>query len=203
MRFGRSRLRALALPGAMLFVPWICYGQGVSFSQENWSFPGASGDGPASTGQIDVNIGQLISATGMNSGFLNVTTSAGWVVQNLPILQGFNYQDVSTTFNLNVPSGTVDASPLNAAVEFTSMPQTGDALSPSSNFCVGQEGFDAEGQGANEGAAPFKPAGRCGSLSSRTTETFKPLTISVVRQRRRIIWTGCDPLTGPTSPLTR
>src|SRR5262245_5614555 len=96
-----------------LCLPAICWpadiapGQGVDFSQVTWSFPGASGNGPSGTGQVDLNISQLIASSGLSSGFINITTSSGWVTQNLPILPGFTYYDLTTTFNLGSTGGIV------------------------------------------------------------------------------------------------
>jgi hypothetical protein len=75
-------------------------GEGVSFSQVNYSFPGATGNGPSATGEFDVNVPQLISSTGMSSGFLNIVTSSGWALQNVPVLPGYTYSSSAATKDL-------------------------------------------------------------------------------------------------------
>jgi hypothetical protein len=132
-------------------------GEGVSFSQVNYSFPGATGNGPSSTGEIDVNVPQLISQPGsMSSGFLNVVTSTGWVVQNLPVLPGYSYSDLTTTFNLGNTTGTVTS--LNAFVDYTPGPLLSAPSGTQVTFNnIPQAGYAAGGFGAKVAAAPGPP----------------------------------------------
>ncbi len=129
--------------------------QGVSFSQVNYSFPGATGNGPSGTGEVDVNVPQLITSTGMSAGYLNVVTGAGWVVQNLPVLPGYSYGDITTTFNLGASSGVVTST--NASVDYTAAPLVTAPSGSMSSFGVGSQGYNAEGQGPNLAAAPPPP----------------------------------------------
>ena len=54
----------------------------------------------SNTGQIVVNIDDLRAATGLSSGYVNVYTSQGWVVQNLEIIEDFPYPTAGTYFDL-------------------------------------------------------------------------------------------------------
>ena len=119
--------------------------QGVNFSQISYSFEDAVA-AHSSTGQVDVNAPQLITL--MSSGYINVVTEAGWVTQNLPLLPGFydkyGYEDITTTFNLNVQSGT-PVSSLNATVCYSSQPLIQITSSNFDSFAVGLAGNNAEG----------------------------------------------------------
>src|SRR2546422_833539 len=57
---------------------------GVTFFQVDYNWD-TSPDIDSGTGELDVDIATLTSATGIPSGFLNVGNSNGWVVQNLPV----------------------------------------------------------------------------------------------------------------------
>ncbi len=133
-------------------------GQAVVFSQISYSFEDAIA-AHSSTGQVDVNVPQLITL--MNSGYINVVTDAGWVTQNVPVPPGFydkyGYQNISTTFNLNVQSGTL-ASSLNATVCYSSQPLMQITSSSLDNFAVGSAGYNAEGLGdLNLNVVPAPP----------------------------------------------
>ena len=156
--FGFTKL-CLAL---FIGVPAVCWsaniapGQGIDFSQVTWSFPGASGDGPSGTGQVDVNLSQLIASSGISSGFINITTASGWVTQNLPVLPGFTYNDLTTTFNLGSTGGVVTN--LGATVTYTATPMTSAPIGVPDTFAVGSTETNAQGQGPNLAAAPAPPA---------------------------------------------
>ncbi len=120
--------------------------EGVTFSQVSYLFSGSDGQ-PSGTGQIDINIPKLTAYTGMNSGYINVVDDAGWVVQNLPVLSGFPYPDMSTTFNLNVGHGTL-VTDLEAYVCYSpdAVPQAPRYNNPLdySDFPVAEVGYDAD-----------------------------------------------------------
>ncbi|MGB7554097.1 MAG: hypothetical protein WBM04_06970 [Candidatus Korobacteraceae bacterium] len=134
--------------------------QGVTFSQVTYSFKNVLGNGPSGTGQVDVSVPDLIAITGQSSGFINIVTPAGWVTQNLPILPGYPYEDVSTTFDLGTSDG-IAVSQITALLCYTP-----DALMESPGgpitaiFSVGSVGFNAQGQGPNLDAAPPPPKAR-------------------------------------------
>lgn len=145
-----------ALPTMVWADTVISPGMGVDFEQVDYSFPGATGDGPSGTGQVDLNISQLGGSTGMSSGYVNITTASGWVTQNLPVFSGFAYPALSTTFNLGSVGGGVVTN-LNALVTYTSAPLTSAPVGTLSSFGVGATEYNAEGQGAPVVAAPAPP----------------------------------------------
>jgi hypothetical protein len=134
-------------------------GSGVSFSQVNYSFPGASGNGPSETGEIDVDLSALAAATGIASGFINVTTASGWVTQNLPVIAdpNFNYPSISTTFDLGAGTAGTTVTSLVACVNYTPSPSPIAPSGPTSAFLVGTSNYNAEGQGYAVSAAPPPP----------------------------------------------
>jgi hypothetical protein len=130
-------------------------GQGISLSQITFAFDDESNTEPSASGQADVNVPQLTTATLLSSGFINIVTAAGWVGQNLPILPGYPYSDISTRFNLTVDPGTVVPS-LNAAICYSPDPfSTAPTDPPNQIFPVGSTTYNAQGKcpGNTEGAA--------------------------------------------------
>ena len=73
----------------------------------------------SNTGQIVANIDDLGAATGLSSGYVNVYTSEGWVVQNLEIIEDFPYPTVGTYFDLG-QTGNVET--IGAYIEYTEQP---------------------------------------------------------------------------------
>jgi len=134
--------------------------QGVTLSQVNYSFPNASGDGLSGTGEVDVSVPELIASTGQSSGFVNIVTAAGWVTQNLPILAGYPYENISTTFSLGTSSG-IPVTQITAAICYNPDALTESPSGPITTvFSVGSVGFNAQGQGPNLAAAPSPPKAR-------------------------------------------
>jgi len=116
-------------------------GQGVSFQQVNFTWqPGAVPD--SDRGDVEVDIATLRDATEMQSGFINIVTSLGWVVQNLAVLAGFPYPTVSTMFQISPVSG-IDITSLDAYVLFSTAPFSVSPISsgPVPNLSCGQRRF--------------------------------------------------------------
>lgn len=134
-------------------------GEGVSFSQVDFTFQGAETLN-SSSGRMDVDIAALEASTGMSSGYLNVETNVGWVVQNLPAFSSFPDGYISAAFDIGVASGT-DAVSLDAFVEFSSDAVTSFAGGPASTFAVGDFELNAQGEEGSvaPGAPPAPPAG--------------------------------------------
>jgi hypothetical protein len=140
---------------------------GVALSQVTWSFPNVSGDGVSGTGQVDVNVPELIAYTQQEgdqllSGFLNVVTkddegNVQWVVENLYILPGYPYTDLSTMFYLNDGS-PIEGEDINAAVCYSQYPfASAPSLSSLLPFKVGSKQFNAEGVGGQVAQVPPPP----------------------------------------------
>ncbi|WP_395700024.1 hypothetical protein [Aquabacterium sp.] len=98
--------------------------QGVRFYQQDF-VTATTTQNNIDTGVFEVNVIQLRQSTGLASGYLNVTTSAGWVVRNLavPPEEVYPYARVAADFDLGVASGTPVTS-LGAAVDFSAAPAT-------------------------------------------------------------------------------
>ena len=131
--------------------------EGVSFSQVDFTWPGATTLN-SDTGQADVDIAALQASTEMSSGFINVATYGGlWLVQNLPVFYNFPYPSVSTNFDLNCTVG-VNVTSLDAYVEFSSDPVTTFAAGSYRTFSVGDTKYDAQGEEGTVGpGAPAPP----------------------------------------------
>ena len=135
-------------------------GEGLSFTQIDYTYEGAQTLN-SSNGRMDVDIAALEASTGMSSGYLNVESSVGWIVQNLPAFTSFPDAFISSTFDIGVANGT-NAVSLDAFVEFSSDPVTSFAGGAPSAFAVGDFEVNAQGFGEDEvapGPPPAPPAG--------------------------------------------
>jgi hypothetical protein len=100
----------------------------------------------------------LHTATGIASGYLNVFTSLGWVVRNLPVLSTFPYPRTSTSFHLSSTNG-VNVASLGANVQFSASPVVTFGGGPLTTFSVGDAPYDAEGRNvAITGPPPVPPS---------------------------------------------
>jgi hypothetical protein len=144
-----------AIPAAAVTV---VPGQGVSLDQIDFTFTGATLLN-SSSGEIVVDVAVLKAQTGLSSGFVNVTTSLGWVVQNLPVFPGYPYPSISTSFSLCSVAGA-NVTSLQAHVEYLPAPVTSFAGGALTAFPVGNVEFNAEGEGGAAAAiAPPPPPG--------------------------------------------
>jgi len=90
------------------------------------------------TGTLHVDVAALTAATGVSSGFLNISDGTGWVVQNLPVNSGLG--GVSTNFNLGTADGVNDSGVgITLAAQFSSTPLTGFSAVGSASFPVVEE----------------------------------------------------------------
>lgn len=129
---------------------------GVTFFQVDYSWD-TSPVVDSGTGEIDVDIATLTSATGISSGFLNVGTSNGWVVQNLPVdVTDDPYASITTQFELS-PS---DGSPITsetADVEFSATPVSSFSTGTTQAYSVGDANYDGSGKGTAGASGPEAP----------------------------------------------
>ncbi len=119
----RLCLSALLAGATLLFSPCsfareIDPEMGVSFGQVNFTFPGAVHTG-SSYGQIFVDFNKIVNNTGLSSGYVNVASDQGWIVQNLPVVSSSGIPGLSTMFNLGASS---QVSGFNAYVDFSQSP---------------------------------------------------------------------------------
>jgi hypothetical protein len=119
--------------------------EGISFDQENYNWSGDS-DTDSQVGELSVNATTLIDDAGaldpgIVAGYLNVSTSGGWEVQNQPVIAGTT---LNSYFGLTGADGTAQAS-LTANVSYSATPVTSFSATPNTNFAVGEDTFDGEG----------------------------------------------------------
>ncbi len=127
--------------------------QGVSIAQVDFTWADAKFL-DSQTGQVKVDLAALQAATGMPSGYINILTSTGWVVQNLPVLSEFPYPIISTKFDLGA-SG--DITSLFALIDYSPDPVTSFTGSPTTLFPVGTTQFNAQGIGPPVTGGPPNP----------------------------------------------
>lgn len=99
----------------------------------------------SNTAEVVVDVAELWSATGIDSGYLNVETTLGWVVQNLPVLSEFPYPTIATSFRLSDDSDPGVISSLDAFVEFSAAPVETFVGGIPVSFAVDPSEFNAEG----------------------------------------------------------
>ncbi|MBW8000867.1 MAG: hypothetical protein FVQ80_02445 [Planctomycetes bacterium] len=123
----------------------VVSGKILRFSQFDLTFSGAEQKNSA-YGLAAVDFRMLTSTTGISTGYLNISTSAGWVVQNMLVDSASGYPGSSTIFNLGNPAG-VDVRSLKAYADFSVKPSTNFSGTPSTSFVVGNLSYNAQGRG--------------------------------------------------------
>lgn len=95
-------------------------GMGVSFAQVDLSLSDTTLP-DSSTAELDLDIAALQSATGVEEGYLNVAGEQGWLVQNLPLIDGFAFDGLATYFPLASQPGE-DVTSLEVSVALSVEP---------------------------------------------------------------------------------
>lgn len=120
-------------------------GQGVDFEQVDFVFSEKATQLNSDWGRGSINPDLLSTSTGISSGYLNIFTNAGWVVQNIPIdLISDGKETVATYFSFGL-SAPEDVGTLSAHVEFASSAQITFSDGSRSNFPVGVAQWNAKG----------------------------------------------------------
>ena len=158
-----TRLTCLTLAVLLISVPSafavpISPGQGLTFNQVDFAYSMANVPN-SDWGTVEVDIAQLGTTTSISSGFINVFSNQGWVVQNLPVDPNAGYPTIGTSFDIGI-SGPIPNRTLSLDVEYTQNPLTnfggnvtnGFAL-PNANDVVAAEGYGT-GSVTNPGAPP-------------------------------------------------
>jgi len=130
---------------SIAFAATVLPGQGVDFEQVDFLFDEATVY-DSDWGRVSADPVALFNSTGISSGYLNIYTDAGRVVQNLPVNLCDGSKPIAAYFTLGL-TAPQDVSLLNAYVEFTSSPQLTFTDGPRSDFSVGVAGWNAEGAG--------------------------------------------------------
>ena len=88
--------------------------------------------------EITIDIASANAATGLSSGFINVTNGAGdWLVRNLPLFDAsvYDHPTITTGLDLGVANGT-DVSTLDLFVDYSSSPTAAFGGGAPSTFSV-------------------------------------------------------------------
>lgn len=141
--------------GGLASAVQVSPGQGLSFNQVDYTFTGATALN-SDTGEIVIDAATLQAATSTPSGYVNVSTAQGWVVQNVPVLHDYPYSTISTMFELSSTSGT-DITSLSAFVDFSATASTSFVGGSPTSFPVGDSEFNAEGKASPTTVAPSPP----------------------------------------------
>jgi MYXO-CTERM domain-containing protein len=104
--FVRSSMLAvlIALSGGVYAQVPVLPGQGITFKQVNFTDP-LNPISQSRYGMVSVDFGQVAGAVSASSGYLNIRTSQGWVIQNLPVNNTWDSGGLSSYFDLG-SSGT-------------------------------------------------------------------------------------------------
>lgn len=73
----------------------------------------------SNTGELVVNIEKLKKDTGLQSGFINVYSTRGWIIQNLPFFENSKYPQTSMFFDLGQ---TGECTSINVHIEVSGEP---------------------------------------------------------------------------------
>lgn len=129
----------------------IAPSQGISLFQI--SYTGFQNGSNTATGMIEVNANLLRQTTGFTSGYVNMATSKGWVVKNLPVFDEskYPYSKISTYFDLGVQAGTASVQ-TTVAIQVSAAPVNSFAVSPRTDFPVAARTMSIGGIPAATGA---------------------------------------------------
>jgi len=156
MKALRSFLALLAL--SLWQFAWavdVAPGQGVTFVQVGYA------DDPTSTytpiGVIQVDLNRLRNVTGIATGYLNLATSKGWVVRNLPVFpeSSYPYSAINSEFDLGVQLGTA-VTQLPVALQYTESSVTAFGATPAATYPVAPLSLTIGGAGTS-GGGPVTP----------------------------------------------
>jgi hypothetical protein len=125
----------------------ISRGQGVTFDQVDFTFPKET-ERNSDWGEVVVDTEELSDSTGRSSGYLNVFTDAGWVVDNL-FVDAENSRQAMKYFSLGLEKPE-DVTRLSAHVVFSKNPKSSFKDGPRSNFPVGTTKWNAQGAGQED-----------------------------------------------------
>jgi len=133
-------------PGSLLpiTVP-VMPGQGVAFHQVSYNWD-TSPDPNSQVGEVEVDIATLAASTGQSSGFINVGTSLGWVVQNLPVDSADPDVNIVTKFEISSADGAV-VSTLPADVEYSTAPVSSFSPGSMPAYTVDSTNYNGSGKG--------------------------------------------------------
>lgn len=130
----------------------IVAGQGVSFKQVDFAFPGGAAAANTPYGLVVVDYEQLRASTGITGGFLNVITPTGWRVFNLPIRPETG---AGTAMFFDLPPSTGDVVAIVADVQVSDVPWIDPQFQAPTTFTVGDVSINAGGMSAPPASPPI------------------------------------------------
>ncbi len=136
-------------------VAQVLPGQGVTFHQVTYNWD-VSPDPNSPVGEIEVDNAALAASTGQSSGFINVGTSLGWVVQNLPVVGGDPDPNIVTKFEISTTDGTAVTS-LPADVEYSTAPVSSFSPGSMPAYPVDSTTYNGSGKGSTPASGPQTP----------------------------------------------
>lgn len=146
-------------------------GMGVSFAQVDLSLSDTTLP-DSSTAELDLDIAALQSATGVEEGYLNVAGEQGWLVQNLPLIDGFAFDGLATYFPLASQPGE-DVTSLEVSVALSVEPLLEFGNDTPRSFPVGAVTLSPGGAPAADLGAPEPTAE---PTAEPTTEPLPEIT---------------------------
>jgi len=136
---------------------------GLSFSQLDFSVEdGVVTD--TSWGRLQIDVDEFIEYTGIEEGYLNGYSDAGWVIQNILIVPVEGIDTITTFFDLGVSTGT-EVTTVSLHIEFTEEPVIEFHDGPRTVYPVGTMTYNIGGR--NEPITDVIP-------STPITITFDP-----------------------------
>lgn len=111
-------------------------GQGVRFMQQSHAHAGGI-EANTAIGTVAVDTTRLRDNFVQSSGYVNVATSRGWVVRNLPVMaeSTYPYLTVAADFDLGINKGTALAT-LSAKIDYSVSPLLSYSVTPSDTYEV-------------------------------------------------------------------
>jgi len=134
---------------------WELSVPGVKISQISFTFDSANVPN-SNWGELDVDQPTVLGDAGLTTGYLNMYTDLGWVVQNLYLSTGAETPDISTFFKLFCSyrgtgfNGAGTGGPkllLGARVEVDALPQTSFGDGTRQSYTIDEVEYNAEGAG--------------------------------------------------------
>jgi len=114
---------------------------GITFNQVDYTWTNYETIN-SDTGEIIVEIDKISKATGLKSGYVNVHSAYGWVIENLPFTDDFPYPDISTFFHLG---GSGDVTSIDVYIDVTEEPYQRFPSGPLTTYPVYNTEFNAGG----------------------------------------------------------
>ncbi len=125
---------------------WDLSVSGVKVSQISFTFDSANVPN-SSWGELDVDQATVLGNAGLTSGYLNLYTDLGWVVQNLYITASDGHPSISTYLQLTCQDDITNIESISCYLSVDPSPQTTFGDGPRTVLQVSTVEYNAEGAG--------------------------------------------------------